>query len=114
VCAGADLCVGNPNLHLERRQLEVLLVFLRAAVTSGQGEDLRVTTLQFAESMQGAFVVRQGVVGKATTWDDVRSQAMTPFDDPPRDEVCSAEVLLGDEVVGHCPCVNMVVFDASD
>ena len=44
-----DPGVGHRDLRLERRQLQVLLVLLRAVVTAGEREDHRVVALQLAE-----------------------------------------------------------------
>ena len=66
-----DLRVGHRDLRLERRQLEVLLVLLRAVVAAGQREDQRVAALQLAERADDAGVVRERVVGEDATGNDV-------------------------------------------
>ena len=44
-----DLRVGHGDLRLERRQLEVLLVLLRAVVAAREREDQRIVALELAE-----------------------------------------------------------------
>jgi hypothetical protein len=53
-----DLCVRHGDLRLERGQLQVLLVLLRAVVAAGEGEDQRIPALDLAETAHGAGVVR--------------------------------------------------------
>jgi hypothetical protein len=52
-----DLRVGDSDLGLERGQLQVLLVLLRAVVAAGEREDHRVTALQLAQRADDAGVV---------------------------------------------------------
>ena len=44
-----DLGVGDSDLRLERRQLEVLLMLFRAVVAAREREDQGVVALEFAE-----------------------------------------------------------------
>ena len=52
-----DLGVGDRDLRLERGQVEVLLVLLRAVVPARECEDHRVAALQLAEGADGVGVV---------------------------------------------------------
>jgi hypothetical protein len=56
---GDDLGVGHGDLRLERGQLEMLLVLLRAVMAAREREDHRVITLEFAERTDRVGVVRQ-------------------------------------------------------
>ena len=53
-----DLRVGDGDLRTGRRQLEMLLVLLRAVVAAREGEDHRVAALELAEAADGLGVVR--------------------------------------------------------
>src|SRR5437667_2991355 len=68
-----DLRVGHRDLRVERGELQVLLVFLGAVMTSSEGEDHRVLALQLAQLSHGVRVVRQLVVGKHCAGNDVWS-----------------------------------------
>jgi hypothetical protein len=65
------LGVGHGDLRLERRQLEVLLVLLRAVVAAREREDQRVAALEFAEPADGAGVVGERVIGEDAAGNDV-------------------------------------------
>jgi hypothetical protein len=58
------LRVSNGDLRIERRQLEVLLVLLRAVVAAREGENQRIVTLNLAELPGHLLVIRQLVVGE--------------------------------------------------
>jgi hypothetical protein len=66
-----DLRVRHRQLGLERRQLQVLLVLLRAVVPAGEREDHRVVTLELAERARHVGVIRQFIVGERGTGCDV-------------------------------------------
>ena len=68
---GGHLGVGHRDLRLERRQLEVLLVLLRAVVAAGEREDQRIAALEFTQRADGVGVVGQRVVGEGAAGDDV-------------------------------------------
>jgi hypothetical protein len=48
-----DLRVGHRDLRVERGELQVLLVLLRAVVAAREREDQRVVALQLAELARG-------------------------------------------------------------
>ena len=70
---GDDLGVADGHLRIVRRQLEVLLVLLRAVVAPGQGEDQGVVALELTELALRVGVIGQGVVGEGATGPDVGS-----------------------------------------
>ena len=51
-----DLGVGDGDLRVERRELEVLLVLLGAVVAAGERQDQRVVALDLAEPARDASV----------------------------------------------------------
>ena len=66
-----DLRVGDRDLGIERRQLEVLLVLLRAEVAARERQDQRIVSLELAEPARRARVVGQLVVGEHAARRDV-------------------------------------------
>src|SRR4051794_33616316 len=70
---GRDLGVAHRDLRVERRELLVLLVLLRAVVPPREREDHRVVTLEVAEPAGYVGVVGQLVVGERRSGDDVGS-----------------------------------------
>src|SRR5262245_2339485 len=70
-----DLRVGHRDFRVERSELQVLLVFLGTVMTSSQGEYHRILTLDLAQLSDRLRVVRQLVVGKHRTRNDVGSHA---------------------------------------
>ena len=74
-----DLRVGHGDLRLERRQLEVLLVLLRAVVAAREREDHRIGALQLAELARGVGVIGQLVVGERAAGCDVGAHGTSPF-----------------------------------
>ena len=68
---GGDLRVGHRDLRIERGELEMLLVLLRAVVAAGEGEDQRVVALDLAEPPGDVRVVGELVVGERAAGDDV-------------------------------------------
>ena len=50
-----DRSIGNGDLRIERGELEVLLVLLRAVVAAREREDQGIVALQLAE-LRGTFV----------------------------------------------------------
>ncbi len=68
---GDDLGVGDGDLGVEARQVEVLLVVLRAEVPARQHQDERVVALQLAEPAPRAGVIGQLIVGKPGARNDV-------------------------------------------
>ncbi len=59
-----DLGVGHGDLRMERCELEMLLMLLRAVVAAREGEDHRVVALDLAELAERLRVVGQLVVGE--------------------------------------------------
>jgi hypothetical protein len=66
-----DLRVRHRELLLERGQIEVLLMLLRAVMAAHEGKDHRITALQFAQRDLGAGVIGQHVIGEDTAGDYV-------------------------------------------
>jgi hypothetical protein len=59
-----DLGVRHGDFGVERGQLQMLLVLLRAVVAARERQDQRVVALQLAEPAGRARVIRQLVVGE--------------------------------------------------
>src|SRR5690348_4063351 len=70
------LRVSHRDPRLERRQLEVLLVFLRAVVAAGKREDHRVVALKFAEGADRAGVIGKRVVREEPPGHDVGTHGL--------------------------------------
>ena len=66
-----DLRVAHGDLRIEGRELEVLLVLLRAVVAAREREDQRVVALDLAEPPRDAVLVGQLVVGEGGAGNDV-------------------------------------------
>jgi hypothetical protein len=66
-----DAGVGDGELGLQRRELEVLLLVLRAVVPASEHQDERVVALKLAQPASLPRVVRQLVVGGAAPGDHV-------------------------------------------
>jgi len=73
-----DLGVGHGDLRVERGQLQMLLVLLRAVVSARKREDQWVIALQLAEPSRCARVIRQLVVGEGASGHDIRTHDATP------------------------------------
>ena len=56
----------------------MLLVFLRTVVAAGERKHQRVVALEFAELAQCAHVIRQLVVGKMASGQNVGTHDFTP------------------------------------
>jgi hypothetical protein len=65
------LRVRNRHLRLKHRQLEVLLVLLRSKVTPREHQDQRIPTLEFAELANRVGVIRQLIIRKDATGNNV-------------------------------------------
>ena len=74
-----DLRVGDGDLRIERGELEMLLVLLRAVVAAREREDQGIVALQLAELSGDVLVVGQLVVGERGAGLDVRAHGRTPF-----------------------------------
>jgi hypothetical protein len=74
-----DLGVGDRDLRVRGRQLEVLQVVLRAEVTSGEHEDQRVVPLQLAQPPPHFGVIGQLVVGEGPARDDIGAHDLVLF-----------------------------------
>src|SRR6202008_4120812 len=75
---GRDLGVRHSDFRVERGELQMLLVFLRAIVSARKREDQRVIALQFAEPALCICVVGQLVVRENPSGHDVRAHGWTP------------------------------------
>jgi hypothetical protein len=74
MCVGrdrGDICVRHRDLGIVRRQLEVLLVLLRAVVTAREREDQGILALDLAELSRNVLVIGQFVVGDGGAGGDV-------------------------------------------
>ena len=74
-----DLGVGHGDLRVERGELQMLLVLLRAVVAAREREDQRVVALQLAELARRVRVVGQLVVGKRAAGHDVGTHRRDSF-----------------------------------
>src|SRR5256885_13111424 len=74
-----DPGVRHGDLRVERGELQMLLVLLRAVVAAREREDQRVVALQLAEPAWRARVIGQLVVGKAAAGRDVRTHGSSPI-----------------------------------
>src|SRR5207249_4456383 len=72
------LGVRHGDLRVERGELQMLLVLLRAVVAAREREDQRVLALQLAELAWGRCVIGQLVIGKGASGRDVRTHGRTP------------------------------------
>jgi hypothetical protein len=73
------LGVGHGDPRIERGEVQVLLVLLRAVVTARQREDQWIVALQLAELSGDALMVRQLVIGERGAGLDVGAYGRTPF-----------------------------------
>ena len=73
-----DLGVRHGDLRVERGELQMLLVLLRAVVAAREREDQRVVALQLAEPAWRARVIGQLVVGKGASGRDVSAHGWSP------------------------------------
>src|ERR1700756_3310084 len=74
----SDLSVRHRNLRVEGGEFQMLLVLLRAIVPARKRKDQRIIALQLAELAQFARVIRQLVVGKNASGDNVRTHVRAP------------------------------------
>ena len=73
-----DLGIRHGNLRVERGELQMLLVLLRAVVAARERENQRVVALDFAEFALCARVIWQFVVGENSSGYDIRPNDLTP------------------------------------
>ena len=71
----SDLGVRHGDLGVERGELQMLLVLLRAVVAPREREDQRVVALQLAEPARRVRVIGQLVIGKRGSGHHVRSHS---------------------------------------
>src|SRR5215217_1665784 len=74
---GGHLRVGHGDLGMERGELEMLLVFLRAVVAASEREDQRIVALQVAETPEGPRVIGQLIVRERAAGSDVGAHQST-------------------------------------
>jgi hypothetical protein len=74
-----DLGVRHRDLRVERSELQMLLVLLRAIVAACEREDQRVVALEFTELALFVRVIGQLVVGENASGHDVRAHGWTPL-----------------------------------
>src|SRR5205823_951001 len=74
-----DLRIGNGDLGVGGRELEVLLVVLRAVMATREHENQRVVALQLAQATTGLGVVRQLIVGEGPAWRDISAHRVLLF-----------------------------------
>ena len=95
-----DLGVGHGDLRVERGELEVLLVLLRAVVAAREREDQRVVALELAEPPGDVRVVGQLVVGERAAGGDVGAHGdRLPCGDANGGRVSQDELLAAVDVV---------------
>src|SRR5205807_2864345 len=73
-----DLGVGHGDLRVERGELLMLLVLLRAVMTAREREDQRIIALQRAELARRRGVIGQLVVGKNGAGHHVGTHGLPP------------------------------------
>jgi hypothetical protein len=66
-----DLRVPDGDPRIERGELEVLLVLLRAVVAAGERQDQGIVALQLAEPPRDVLVIGQLVIGERAAGCDV-------------------------------------------
>src|SRR4051812_45737991 len=79
-----QLRVGDGHLWIERGELEVLLVLLRAVVAAGEHEDQGIVALQLAEPSRDARVIGQLVLRERAAGGDIGTHSWTSFHFPER------------------------------